>query len=139
MSKKSNTLTAYRIHVTQEEFDDYLYPAFASVGSQNDQEAETALRAAKLFREGPTMLEEVTAEEEEKKKVAMYKLVIPEHTFTVESDIYTMLKKRYKKYMGQLRDAVIIEKMEFKSKLEGAKEIEIDPESADERQSQQAS
>jgi len=63
----------------------------------------------------------------------MMKLLASDHTFTVESDIYKLLMRRYKKYMGQLRDAVIIEKMEFKEKLEKAEKVEIDPESTDKR------
>ncbi|KKL25434.1 hypothetical protein LCGC14_2405320 [marine sediment metagenome] len=67
------------------------------------------------------------------RKVSMMKLLASDHTFTVESDIYKLLMRRYKKYMGQLRDAVIIEKMEFKEKLEKAEKVEIDPESTDKR------
>lgn len=136
----SSKLTAFRVHVTKEEFDDFLYPAFVHVGSKDDTESEIAVRVAKDFRRGPTVTEAVTAAEVEGgRSVGILKLVVPDHTFIVESDMFNMLKTRYKKYMTQLRDAVIIEKVEFRDKLNKSEKIEIDPESADEGAEQQAS
>ncbi len=136
----SSKLTAFRVHVTKEEFDDFLYPAFVNVGSKDDTESEIAVRIAKDFRRGPTITENVTASDAEGgRTVGLLKLVVPEHTFIVESDMFNMLKNRYKKYMTQLRDAVIIEKVEFRDKLNKSEKIEIDPESADEGAKQQAS
>lgn len=137
----SSKITTYKIHVTKEEFDDYLYPSFVSVGSKNDSESEIAVRNAKAFREGPTVKEELTAADEAGKTrtVAMLLLIVPEYTFIVEGDMFNQLKSRYKKYMGQLRDVVIIEKVEFRDKLEKSEKLEIDPESASTAQPQQAS
>lgn len=132
-------LTAYRVHVTKDEFDDLLYPSFADAGSKDDTEAEIAVRVAKAFKAGPTVLEAVTPQQEEQgRAVGLLKLVVPEHTFTVESDMFNMLKTRYKKYMPKLRDAIIVEKVEFRDKLNNSEKIKIDPESADEETEQQA-
>ena len=136
----TSKLTAFRVHVTKEEFDDFLYPAFVHVGSKDDTEAEIAVRVAKDFRRGPTVTEMVTPDDEKGgRAVGLLKLIVPEHTFVVESDMFNMLKNRYKKYMTQLRDAVIIEKVEFRDKLKDSEKIEIDPESTDEGAKQQAS
>ncbi len=136
----TSKLTAFKVHVTKEEFDDFLYPAFVHVGSKDDTEAEIAVRIAKDFRRGPTVTETVTPSEEEGgRSVGLLKLVVPDHVFIIESDMFNMLKNRYKKYMVQLRDAVIIEKVEFRDKLSKSEKIEIDPESTDEGAKQQAS
>ena len=128
----SSKLTAFKVHVTKEEFDDFLYPAFVNVGSKDDTESEIAVRIAKDFKRGPTVTEKVTpAQEEGGRSVGLLKLVVPEHTFIVESDMFNMLKNRYMKYMPQLRDAVIIEKVAFRDKLKNSEKIEIDPESAE--------
>lgn len=135
----SSKLTAFKVHVTKEEFDDFLYPSFVHVGSKDDTESEIAVRIAKDFRLGPTVTEIVTTDDEKGgRAVGLLKLIVPDYTFTVESDMFNMLKTRYKKYMSQLRDAVIIEKVEFRDKLNKSEKIEIDPESADEGAKQQA-
>jgi hypothetical protein len=136
----SSKLTAFRVHVTKEEFDDFLYPAFVHIGSKDDAEAEIAVRIAKDFRQGPTVTETVTISDTEGgRSIGLLKLIVPDYTFIVESDMFNMLKNRYKKYMVQLRDAVIIEKMEFRDKLKDSEKIEIDSESAKAGAEQQAS
>ena len=128
----TSKITAFKVHVTKEEFDDFLYPSFVHIGSKDDTEAEIAVRIAKDFRRGPTVTEAVTSNDEKSgRAVGLLKLLVPEHVFIVELDMFNMLKTRYKKYMPNLRDAVIIEKVEFKEKLDDAEKIEIDPESGD--------
>jgi hypothetical protein len=136
----TSKLTAYKVHVDKEEFDDFLYPAFVHVGSKDDTEAEIAVRIAKDFRQGPTITETVTSDDEKSgRSIGLLKLIVPEYVFTVDAAMFNMLKARYKKYMVQLRDAVIIEKVDFRDKLKDSEKIEIDPESADEGAKQQAS
>lgn len=136
----TSKLTAYKVHVWKEEFDDFLYPSFVHLGSKDDVEAEIAVRIAKDFRQGPTVTEDVTPTDEKSgRAVGLLKLVVPEYVFTMDSSMFNMLKARYKKYMPNLRDAVIIEKVEFRDKLKDSEKIEIDPESADEGTEQQAS
>lgn len=136
----TSKITVYKVHVWKEEFDDFLYPSFVHIGSKDDTEAEIAVRIAKDFRRGPTVTEAVTSNDEKSgRSIGLLKLLVPEHVFIVELDMFNMLKARYKKYMPQLRDAVIIEKVEFRDKLNDSEKIEIDPESADEGSKQQAS
>ena len=119
-------MIARRIHVTRDEFDDLLYPAFDSKISQSDQEVEVAIRAARCFREGPTQYEEIADDERKRmallrqKPVPFLKLVAAEYTFIVDDDVLKMLLDRYMDYKKNIPDARILEREEFLQKLREA-------------------
>lgn len=121
-----------KIHVTKDEFDEFLYPAFATAASQGDQEQETAVRAARAFREAPTEFETISEdfarrmEQARQKAVPFLKLTTKQHTFGVEIDVYNLLLKRYKEHMKRITDALAIEKHDFLQKLESAEEVKLD-------------
>lgn len=121
------------VHVTREQFDEFLYPAIASSSAENESELETAVRVLRKLKKPDITFEEVISSEEQErakknrtKLVPFRKLTVDEHTFMFEEPEYKLVLDRVKAHLPRISLAAAEELWEFYESVKGAPEVNIE-------------
>ena len=132
--KGSNTMRAWPIDVTENEFNSFLYPYGTNIASKDVKEHLVSLRLVEklqdpeITKKAEISQDKIDAAEEAGEMVwAMHKLAVPEHTFLLEEDEKRLLLQRLEKNVGRVPPAIGYEFELLRQKFLNAEPIDITP------------
>ena len=102
------------ISVTKDQFDDFLYPAYARVGSENEDELEISIRLKFKFRK-IAKAEEISkerlakAQAQGEKLYALLKMTNENEEIVLEEDEHKLLLKRFRLALPSFADVAVEE------------------------------
>lgn len=113
------------VAISKEEFDDYLYPAFAGGASENEEQLEISARTKRKLRKiasDEVISKERYAEAERvgAKIVPYLKLNYDAHLLELEEDEYRLMLDRFRKHISRVTSAVAEEVYDLFIRLKDA-------------------
>lgn len=114
--------------LTRQEFDDFVYPAFASQGAENEDELEIGVRIIKKFKaiSEPEVISSEQMEEARRKKqklVPALQMKYVDEQVTLEEDEWRLLVSRMVSWIPRISFAVAQEYQATLTKIKTAKVV----------------